>query len=377
MKRNVTLLSLFAKRFPAGRWSFLGPGSEKKWYSVSEDSRQGEWDRIAEQMMLTFGESGHPVFRATCPVSRGTLKSKGGGQLSIHFCADGEMVETVFRTIISVNQLCIYGAVSDLCDEYSACQARTVRPIVRASKIVDDNTHTFDRSWVQRTSGKALTTKPCDQNFVLMQDSWQQLKSDSTSWQRTLKSSHNLQNQWHVVSTLCQEMKNNMTRKVGFEGIPILGPCLESQPATYKVNMELRSEFGLHGSNKFVMNLNNNETEIPEDQLEKYALKLDVKDFACRSKAKAKPQRREPPGSSPRIVPIGRRNWIDIEPGKYSLSDYEVSKRKSEKSIPTISSLVWRQCKACLSYWSEGIVYCTCGHLLKEIVANRGFIEKT
>ena len=35
------------------------------------------------------------------------------------------------------------------------------------------------------------------------------------------------------------------------------------------------------------------------------------------------------------------------------------------------------QCKACLSYWSEGIVYCTCGHLLKEIVANRGFIEYT
>ena len=35
------------------------------------------------------------------------------------------------------------------------------------------------------------------------------------------------------------------------------------------------------------------------------------------------------------------------------------------------------QCKACLSYWSEGIVYCTCGHLLKEIVANRSFIEYT
>ena len=24
------------------------------------------------------------------------------------------------------------------------------------------------------------------------------------------------------------------------------------------------------------------------------------------------------------------------------------------------------QCKECLSCWSEGIVYCTCGHLLKE-----------
>ena len=34
------------------------------------------------------------------------------------------------------------------------------------------------------------------------------------------------------------------------------------------------------------------------------------------------------------------------------------------------------QCKACLSYWSEGIVYGTCVHLLKETVANRSFIEK-
>ena len=53
-----------------------------------------------------------------------------------------------------------------------------------------------------------------------------------------------------------------------------------------------------HGSNKCVMNLNNNELEIPEVQLEEYALKLDAKDLACRSKAKANPQRREPAVSS-------------------------------------------------------------------------------
>ena len=40
------------------------------------------------------------------------------------------------------------------------------------------------------------------------------------------------------------------------------------------------------------MNLNNNETEVPEDQFAEYALKLNVKDSACRSKAKAKPQRK-------------------------------------------------------------------------------------
>ena len=109
-------------------------------------------------MMIKFSESGHPVFRSTSPLSRGTLKSKGGGKLSIHFCADGDTVET-FRTIISVNQLNIYGAVSDLCDEYRACQARTGRPVlagqsdpfVRASKFVDDNTYTFDLSSCTRS----------------------------------------------------------------------------------------------------------------------------------------------------------------------------------------------------------------------------------
>ena len=82
-----------------------------------------------------------------------------------------------------------------------------------------------------------------------------------------------------------------------------------------------------HGSNRLVMKLNNNEQEIPEVQLEEYSLKLDAKDFACRSKAKAKPQRREPAGSSPRTVPIGKRTWTDVELGKYSFSDYEVSKK--------------------------------------------------
>ena len=33
------------------------------------------------------------------------------------------------------------------------------------------------------------------------------------------------------------------------------------------------------------------------------------------------------------------------------------------------------QCKGCLFFSSEGIVYYTCGHLLKETVANRGFIN--
>ena len=80
-------------------------------------------------MMIRFGESGHSVVRATSPLSRGTLKRTGGGILSKHSCADGDTIETS-RTIISVNQLSIYGAVSDLCEQYSACQTRTERPVL-------------------------------------------------------------------------------------------------------------------------------------------------------------------------------------------------------------------------------------------------------
>ena len=78
---------------------------------------EGEWDRVAEWMMIKFRESGHPVFRATSPLSRGTLKSKGG-QLSIHLCADEGSIETVFRTIMFVSsvfteqsQMCVKNAI--------------------------------------------------------------------------------------------------------------------------------------------------------------------------------------------------------------------------------------------------------------------------
>ena len=108
----------------------LGPGSEEKWYSISEHSPQGEWDRIAEKMMLTFAESTHPVFRSTSPLSRGVLKSKGGGKLSIHFCADQGTIKTVFRTLISVNQLSLYGAVAEVCEECDSCHNRTGRLVV-------------------------------------------------------------------------------------------------------------------------------------------------------------------------------------------------------------------------------------------------------
>ena len=81
-----------------------------------------------------------------------------------------------------------------------------------------------------------------------------------------------------------------------------------------------------HGSNKFVIDSNCNNTEIPADLPEEQASQLNVKVFAARSKAKAKPQRRESV-DLPSIIPMNARNWIDIEPGESSFSAYEISKK--------------------------------------------------
>ena len=122
---NARLVSLYARRFGKGQWSFIGPGSEKKWYSISEDSPQGIWDNMAERMLVEFAESGCPIFRATTPLSRGQLKSKGHGKLSIHYAADQATIETIFRIIVPANQLSLYGAVANMCEECESLHDRS------------------------------------------------------------------------------------------------------------------------------------------------------------------------------------------------------------------------------------------------------------
>ena len=57
-----------------GHSSDLGQG--QKWYSTDKERPGEKWDRVAELTTTKFGESGHPIFRAASPFSRGMLKSK-------------------------------------------------------------------------------------------------------------------------------------------------------------------------------------------------------------------------------------------------------------------------------------------------------------
>ena len=141
MKKNVwQMLRSFlflAKKFGIGQWSFIGPGSEKKWYSMEENSPQGIWDHIAEKMLVEFAESRCHIFRGTTPLSRCKLKSKGHGKLSIHYRADQATIETICRIIVSANQLSVHGAVANMCEECESLHDRSGQPdMVMGQSIV-------------------------------------------------------------------------------------------------------------------------------------------------------------------------------------------------------------------------------------------------
>ena len=126
--------------------------------------------------MIKFPEKVDTQFsepRVHCPEERS--KAKEVGNYLYTSVPMGIRLE-LFRTIISVNQLSIYGAVSDLCEEYGTCQTRTGRPVLAgqsdplfepARLLMTTPTPSTEvpaqeifSAKVQRTSGEALTTRP-------------------------------------------------------------------------------------------------------------------------------------------------------------------------------------------------------------------------
>ena len=93
---------------------------------------------------------------------------------------------------------------------------------------------------------------------------------------------------------------------------------------------------------------NHNNTEVPADPHEEQAPQSIVKVFAARSKAKAKPQRREPV-DVPSIIPMNERKWIDSEPGESSFSAYEISKKVI--NLLRHSQTVQREDDGAVQFW--------------------------
>ena len=348
--KNADYVKTFARRFGIGQWSFIGPGSEKKWYS-SENSPQGVWDHIAEEMLLEFAESGHPIFRATTPLSRGNLKSKGRGKLSIHFAADQDTIDTVYRIILSVNQLSVYGAVAAVCEEFEDHQDRTVQPVilmgqsivlgeVKAEALVHDENPMNDQIiWqqyiqqVESLSPENRVGKFCKEaGFVRVIEVGQYFVTKDTGDFRQFQ------------SVACREYTlprdDPASQPKGWiQGDMRIGPVLEVTTSFqhFKYGIEIRIESVnkdsshswvriSYGTVKYVIDSIQDNTEIPADPQEEQILQTSTNVVAARSKVKAKPQPRELAGMIA-TIPIHQRRWIDIEPSKQDLASYDLSKK--------------------------------------------------
>ena len=246
MKRNVLLiphLCLYSQKDfnqDVGHSSDLDQKQSGILLTMKDLEENGT--RVAELMTIKFRESGHPIFRATSPfVPRNAQKQRRWENYQYTSVPMGDTTETIFRTLISVNQLSIYGAVSDFCDEYNACQARTGRPV-----LAGQSDPLFEPARLLMTTPTPSTESSCTRKLYCKstKNEWKrlslqdrvikicidaQLKSDSTSWQRTLKNSHNFTEPSDMSWVLFwREMTNQLTQKVGFKGTPKLDPVFRS-----------------------------------------------------------------------------------------------------------------------------------------------------
>ena len=116
-----------------------------------------------------------------------------------------------------------------------------------------------------------------------------EIGQDNTSGRKTLQISHNFM-QWPVVNSSSLPRDEESSQPKGWiQGNSKIGSVLEVATCCLhgKYGVEIRiSSLNRdntlswvrisHGSNKFVINLNNNEQEIPEVQLGEYASKLNA-----------------------------------------------------------------------------------------------------
>ena len=301
--------------------------------------------------MLEFAESGHPIFRATAPLSRGALKSKERGKLSIHFAADQDTIDTIYRIILSVNQLSIYGAVAATCEEFEDLQDRTGEPATLVGQSIvlgevkaetplqNENPMNDQIVWqqyiqqVESLSPENRVSKFCEEaGFMRVVEAGQYFVTKDTGGDFR-----------HFRSVACREYTlprdNPASQPKGWiQGNMRIGPVLEVTTCFqhFKYGIEIRIEFMnkdnshpwvriSYGTVKYVVDSIQDNREIPADPQEEQIPQTSTSVVAARSKAKAKPQPRILVGTTA-TIPIHERRWIDIEPSKQNLASYDISK---------------------------------------------------
>ena len=271
--------------------------------------------------------------------------------MSIHFCGDDDTAELVLRTIISVNQLSVYGAVADMCDElawriygHSECTRKLV---------AQDNSETTVIPTELTTTNKSPRANGTAQGNLLQ--NYKQIFANIPEHLQIIKLCSNV----GVRKTMAREqyfttdLRRCGTRQIGrfmsrvyftsrqrsikvkrwIRGNTKIGPALEvaisHHQGRYGIEIMVNSLFG-DGTCSWVMIVNGTnkyETEVSEGTQENHI--DDIGDSTGKFVAKAGPKQTPIPttSSSTATLPYHQRDWIDVEPGPYDKSCFEVSKK--------------------------------------------------
>ena len=337
---NAKVVSILAKKFGIGQWILrkrivhkeLGITSRTKccWNSQKAD-------------ILSSVQQLH------CPGV--SSRAKGVENCPYTSAADQDTIDTIYRIILSVNQLSVYGAVAAICEEFEDHQNRSGEPeILMGQSIVlgevkagtplqnesPMNDQIIWQQYIQQVESLSLenrVSKFCKEaGFMRVVEVGQFLVTRDTGDFR----------QFQTVA--CREYTlprdDRASQPKGWiQGNMRIGPVLDVTTSFqhFKYGIEIRLESVnkdsshswariSYGTVKYVIDSSEDNTEIPADQPEEQVPQTSTNVAAARSKAKSKPQPRVLVGTTA-TIPIHERRWIDIEPSKQNLASYDISKK--------------------------------------------------
>ena len=118
-----------AKRFGKGQWSFIGPGSEKSGTLSVKIVHKESWTIWRKECCwnLQKADVQFSVLRLHCP----EVNSKAKDVENCGYTLQPTRKRLrLFRIFVCANQLSLYGAVAEICEEYETLDDRSGRPVM-------------------------------------------------------------------------------------------------------------------------------------------------------------------------------------------------------------------------------------------------------
>ena len=267
--------------------------------------------------------------------------------MSIHFSAEPDTIDTIYRIILSANQLSIYSAVAAICDEFVGQPDSTGEPVILEGQSIV----------LGEVKAEAPAREEPEDSNILLQKYFQQVQrlSPENRLSKFCKEAGFMsvvEVGQYFVTRNASEFKQTVAcreytlprddpaseAKGWIQGNTRIGPILEVTTSFqhFKFGVEVRIQSVnqhnsqswvriSYGTIRYVNNYIKYDTQNFADPQEEEDVPTSSEVIAARSKAKAKPQPRESTGTT--TIPLSERVWIDIEPSKQDFDSHNLSKR--------------------------------------------------